>query len=264
MRCEKALVSRVFSFVKKMSNYAEFVFFLLKYAIMLMESRLCSMLEKLNNRMIKTVVLYLVYFLYTVVASSLVASLNVENTAIVMMPADILFAIFAVFMYHKELKECVNKLKKKKVSKIIFNVIIGVLSILALNVVMGLITSAILPEYSMDSNTEAMLGLLKVSPIYAFFKTLIFAPIAEEILFRESISSCVKNNVLFILLSAIIYTGMNFVFSSEALTFIDLLIYFMPAVLFSFLYVKNDRNIIIIMMIKFIMQFVPFIVLLLS
>lgn len=71
------------------------------------------MLEKLNNRMIKAVGLYLVYFLYTVVASSLVSALNVANTAIVMMPADILFAVFAVFMYHKELKECVNKLKKK-------------------------------------------------------------------------------------------------------------------------------------------------------
>ena len=116
----------------------------------------------------------------------------------------------------------------------------------------------------MDYNKESMLGLLDVSPIYAFFKVLIFAPVAEEILFRESISSCVKNNVLFIFLSAIIYTGMNFVFSTDALTFLDLLIYFLPAVLFSFLYVKNDRNIIIIMIIKFIMQFVPFIILLLG
>ena len=222
------------------------------------------MLEKLNNRMIKAVGLYLVYFLYTVVASSLVSTLNVANTAIVMMPADILFAVFAVFMYHKELKECVNKLKKKKVLRIIGSVLIGVIAIFALNIIMGAITDLLFPNYAVDSNTGAMLDLLKQSPIYACFKVLIFAPIAEEILFRESISSCVKNNVLFILLSAIIYTGMNFVFSSEALTFIDLLIYFMPAVLFSFLYVKNDRNIIIIMMIKFIMQFVPFIVLLLS
>ena len=121
-----------------------------------------------------------------------------------------------------------------------------------------------LTEEALDTVVSKVLDLLKQSPIYACFKVLIFAPIAEEILFRESISSCVKNNVLFILLSAIIYTGMNFVFSSEALTFLDLLIYFLPAVLFSFLYVKNDRNIIIIMMIKFIMQFVPFIVLLLS
>ena len=222
------------------------------------------MLEKLNNRMIKAVGLYLVYFLYTVVASSLVSALNVANTAIVMMPADILFAVFAVFMYHKELKECVNKLKKKKVLRIIGSVLIGVIAIFALNIIMGAITDLLFPNYAVDSNTGAMLDLLKQSPIYACFKVLIFAPIAEEILFRESISSCVKNNVLFILLSAIIYTGMNFVFSSEALTFLDLLIYFLPAVLFSFLYVKNDRNIIIIMMIKFIMNLIPFAVLLLG
>ena len=222
------------------------------------------MLEKLNNSMIRAVVLYLVYFLYTVVASSLVSALNVANTAYVMMPADILFAVFAVFMYRKGLKECVQKLKKKKVLKIIGSVVIGVVAIFALNIIMGAVTDIFFPEYAVDSNTGAMLDLLKQSPVYAFFKVLIFAPVAEEILFRESISSCVKNNVLFIFLSAIIYTGMNFVFSTDALTFLDLLIYFLPAVLFSFLYVKNDRNIIVIMLIKFIMNLIPFAVLLLG
>ena len=222
------------------------------------------MLEKLNNSMIRAVVLYLVYFLYTVVASSLVSALNVANTAYVMMPADILFAVFAVFMYRKGLKECVQKLKKKKVLKIIGSVVIGVVAIFALNIIMGAVTDIFFPEYAVDSNTGAMLDLLKQSPIYAFFKVLIFAPVAEEILFRESISSCVKNNVLFIFLSALIYTGMNFVFSTDALTFLDLLIYFLPAVLFSFLYVKNDRNIIVIMIIKFIMNLIPFAVLLLG
>ena len=222
------------------------------------------MLEKLNNSMIRAVVLYLVYFLYTVVASSLVSALNVANTAYVMMPADILFAVFAVFMYRKGLKECVQKLKKKKVLKIIGSVVIGVVAIFALNIIMGAVTDIFFPEYAVDSNTGAMLDLLKQSPVYAFFKVLIFAPVAEEILFRESISSCVKNNVLFIFLSAIIYTGMNFVFSTDALTFLDLLIYFLPAVLFSFLYVKNDRNVIVIMIIKFIMNLIPFAVLLLG
>ena len=222
------------------------------------------MLEKLNNSMIRAVVLYLVYFLYTVVASSLVSALNVANTAYVMMPADILFAVFAVFMYRKGLKECVQKLKKKKVLKIIGSVVIGVVAIFALNIIMGAVTDIFFPEYAVDSNTGAMLDLLKQSPVYAFFKVLIFAPVAEEILFRESISSCVKNKVLFIFLSAIIYTGMNFVFSTDALTFLDLLIYFLPAVLFSFLYVKNDRNIIVIMIIKFIMNLIPFAVLLLG
>lgn len=214
--------------------------------------------------MIQAVVLYLVYFLYTVIASSFVSSLNVENAAYVMMPADILFAVFAVFIYRKQLKECVQKLKKKKVLKIIGSVAIGVVAIFALNVVMGAITDIFFPEYAVDSNTGAMLDLLKQSPVYAFFKVLIFAPVAEEILFRESISNCVKNNVLFILLSAIIYTGMNFVFSTNELTFIDLLIYFLPAVFFSFLYVKNNRNIIVVMMIKFIMNLIPFVVLLLG
>ena len=93
---------------------------------------------------------------------------------------------------------------------------------------------------------------------------MFFGVIAEELLFRESLSECVENNGLFILLSAIIYTAMNFVFASNLNSetlFMELAIYFLPALLFSFLYVKNKRNIILIMLMKFVYNFVPLIIL---
>ncbi len=220
------------------------------------------MLKKEESPLNKVILLYVVYFLYTMLGSMIASKLNISNSAYIMMPADILFLVFSVVMYKNNLKNDFQKFKKTKILKTIGTIVLGIVSIILLNGIMGMLTDIFLPDVNMDSNTSAMLTLLRTSPIYAFFKVLIFAPIAEEILFRESISTCVKDNILFIIFSALIYTMMNFIFNSSTLTLVDLLVYFVPALLFSFIYIKNDRNIIIVMIIKFIMQFIPFIMLL--
>ena len=220
------------------------------------------MLRKEESPLNKVILLYVVYFLYTMLGSMLASKLNISNSAYIMMLADILFLVFSVVMYKNNLKNDFQKFKRTKILKTIGTIVLGIVSIILLNGIMGMLTDIFLPDANMDSNTSAMLTLLRTSPIYAFFKVLIFAPIAEEILFRESISTCVKDNILFIIFSALIYTMMNFIFNSSTLTLVDLLVYFVPALLFSFIYIKNDRNIIIVMIIKFIMQFIPFIMLL--
>ena len=220
------------------------------------------MLKKEESPLNKVILLYVIYFLYTMLGSMLAAKLNISNSAYIMMPADVLFLVFSVIMYKDNLKNDFQKLKETRFLKIVGIILLGIISIILLNGIMGVITDIIVPDLNMDSNTSAMLSLLRTSPIYAFFKVLVFAPIAEEILFRESISTCVKDNILFIIFSALIYTMMNFIFNSSTLTLVDLLVYFVPALLFSFIYVKNNRNIIIVMIIKFVMQFIPFIMLL--
>ena len=220
------------------------------------------MLKKEESPLNKVILLYVIYFLYTMLGSMLASKLNISNSAYIMMPADVLFLVFSVIMYKDNLKNDFQKLKETKFLKTIGIILLGIISIILLNGIMGVITDIIVPDLNMDSNTSAMLSLLRTSPIYAFFKVLVFAPIAEEILFRESISTCVKDNILFIIFSDLIYTMMNFIFNSSTLTLVDLLVYFVPALLFSFIYVKNNRNIIIVMIIKFVMQFIPFIMLL--
>jgi len=91
-----------------------------------------------------------------------------------------------------------------------------------------------------------------------------FSIVAEELLFRESLSKCVDNNILFVLISAIVYTAMNFVFTTESIDFIQLLAYFLPALVFSTIYIKTERNIIIVMLVKFVYNLIPFTILLLG
>ena len=127
---------------------------------------------------------------------------------------------------------------------------------------MGILTELIAPGISVDSNTASILGLLKSSPAYAIFKTMVFAVIAEELLFRKSLSLFIKNKWIFIFGGALLYPLMNFVFNGGVTPILDFVMYYMTAVVLNSIYIWNNRNIFIVMFVKFVLQFLPFIVLL--
>ena len=245
------------SIIKKIYNIVSI------YAKLLTEGRFGFMSSSVQMKfLIKAVCMYLFYFLYSNIASSIVAALQITNTSYVSFIADILFMVLIIFVYRKELKEDFQELKEKFPAKrILKNVLIGVGIIFLLKIVMGMVTEVLSPNVTVDSNTSAILDLLKTSPVYAVFKTMIFAVISEEILFRKAVSTCIKNDWTFVIVGAVIYTFMNFVFNTGSIVIADLLMYFMTALALNYIYIKNDRNIYMVMIIKFIMQFLPFIVL---
>ena len=113
-------------------------------------------------------------------------------------------------------------------------------------------------DETFDSNT--------LNLTYKIFKTMVFAIVAEELIFRESISDVIKNKWVFILVSASVYTLINFAFvgfSSKTIV-LDILSYFLPALLFSYAYTKYNNNIILLMLIKFTYQLVPLTLLLIK
>lgn len=216
-----------------------------------------------KNDLLKASLIYLIYFVYSYIAGMISVALKIENDIFIIWIFDILFFLLVLYAYRQELQIDLKKLKEKyTVTKIIKNVAIGVGLLILLNIIMGMLADWILPGKEIDSNTKTIVTLFKTAPLYATFKTLVFAPIAEEILFRKSLSHVIKNDYLFVLVTAIIYTIMNFIFvGASSINLNQILIYFMPALLFSGIYVKNNRNIYIVMIVKFIMQFIPFIML---
>lgn len=220
-----------------------------------------------NQKMIlKMLIMYLVYFLYTYLAGYVISALKIQNSSFVMFAADFIFLLLIVWAYRKELRENFVELKKNfPLKRILKNVLLGILAVIGLKIVMGIVIELVNPNAAIDGNTSAILDLLKTAPYYAIFKTMIFASIAEELLFRKSLSAILKNNLVFIVVTSIIYTAMNFVFNTGAgLSLLDISMYFFTAVVFGYIYIKNERNIYIVMIVKFIMQFIPFIMLLLA
>ena len=218
-----------------------------------------------SMKLIKTLLVFISYLLYSNVISVLLSTFKITNTTMISFLADLIFLICIIFVYRDNLKNDFENLKKDyKVSKIIKTVIIWVVIIFVFNILMGAITEIIYPNMERDDNTNAIFSLLDVSTFYTIFKTMIFAVVAEELLYRESISDVVKNKYLFVIISSIIYTFLNFIFVGfqSVNIIIYILSYFLPALLFSTAYVKNNNNIIILMLIKFFYNLIPLIILL--
>ena len=220
-----------------------------------------------SMKLIKTLLVFISYLLYSNVISVVLSTFKITNTTMLSFLADLIFLVCIIFVYKDNLKKDFQNLKKDyKISNIIKTVIIWVVIIFVFNILMGAITEMIHPNMATDDNTNAMSTMFKTSMSYSLFKTMIFAVVAEELLYRESISDVVKNKYIFIIISSIIYTIMNFIFVGfeSDIIVMDILSYFLPALLFSTAYVKNNNNIIILMLIKFTYNLIPTIIYLLQ
>ena len=206
-------------------------------------------------KLIKTLLVFISYLLYSNVISVVLSTFKITNATMLSFLADLIFLICIVFAYRDNLKKDFENLKKDyKISSIIKIIIIWVVIIFVFNILMGAITEMIYPNMATDDNTNAMSTLFKTSMSYSLFKTMIFAVVAEELLYRESISDVVKNKYIFIVISSIVYTIMNFIFVGfeSDIIVMDILSYFLPALLFSTAYVKNNNNIIILIYLHYI------------
>lgn len=212
---------------------------------------------KTEERLIKTILTFVCYFFYSQAFTSLFGS-----SITVSFLADIIFLVVIVLAYKDNLKADYKDLKKNYKPKDIIKVVLGwVLIIFIFNIIMGALTDLLVSssKSTLDGNTSAMDTVFKASPFYGIFKTMIFAVIAEELLFRESVHDVIKNKWLFLIGSSMIYTLVNFVYTGfdDKFIVLSLLTYFLPALLFSYSYYKNNSNIIILMLIKFTYNIIP-------
>lgn len=218
-----------------------------------------------NGKLIKTLLVFICYFLYSNITSIILSTFKVTNTTLVSFVADILFLIGIVFAYRNNLKSDLETLKKDySIVKIVKTVVAWVVIIFIFNILMGALTEVLFPNLAVDDNTNAITSLSNISTLYTIFKTMIFAVIAEELLFRESIGDVIKNKPIFLIVTALVYSLTNFVFVGFKADFnlMYILMYFLPALLFSAAYVKNKNNVIILMLIKFFYNLIPLIILL--
>lgn len=219
-----------------------------------------------SNKLTKMFLIFFVYFLYSMYAEKIFNFIGLNDTILIKFLADILFMAFIVFIYRNNLKEDLKFFKKTSIKKIIMLVLLWVIILFGANIICGIITDIISPGYNSDENTEAVYNLYSISTWYTIFKIMIFGTLAEEILYRESIRDNVKNPLLFVIISSVVYTFLNVFFAgvSEGFEIISILLYLTPAVICSIAYLKFDNNILIVSLIKFIYNLIPLTVLLLG
>ena len=217
---------------------------------------------KKSEVLLKAVSVYLIYFIYMQYGSLLGSLVPFIPIHVVLLFLDILFLILILCLYHKNLEKDWIKFKKDStMGQKLKIVLFGFLSIILANFVLSLIGEIFHSGNIVDQNTTSIQNM----PLYyAVFKTMIFGVIAEEILFRESLGDVIENKWVYILGSSVIYTAMNFVFTISDISIMQILGYFIPALVFGTIYIKNERNIIFVMIVKFAYHLIPLTILLLG
>ena len=215
-----------------------------------------------RKNLIKAVLIFIIYFIYSYIFNYIFNIIfNDHNISYLL--SDISFILIIFYFYKDSIIKDFKKLKKIPKTKILKNVFGWFFIILVAFILMGLIINEAFPNYvsRLDSNTYA---IKELSLYYSVFKTMIFSICAEELLFKKSISEVINNKVLFVIISTLIYSLVLLVYSglNKEYLFLDFIKYFTIYSLFSVAYVKNDNNIITLMMIKFVYQIIPLIMLL--
>lgn len=93
------------------------------------------------------------------------------------------------------------------------------------------------------SNEQAVQELFDISPIYIFFSAVIFAPVVEELVFRQGIRNIIPNQLAFIIVSGLVFGGLH-VINGEMQSVSELLYlipYCTPGIVFAYILAKTDN-----------------------
>lgn len=101
---------------------------------------------------------------------------------------------------------------------------------------------AIISNGSTAGNQEAIDELFKISPIYIYFASVIYAPVVEELVFRKGIRNIIPNGFLFILVSGFVFGGLHVIGNIEAwYDLLYLIPYSVPGLTFAYILYKTNN-----------------------
>lgn len=223
------------------------------------------MLNLKKEIIMKTILVFIGYFTYTMVIGSFCGLAGISNSIQVSFIADLIFAFVIVYLYRKEIKEgYFSYVKSNSFLKRVLVVFVGVLVLFGINILGGIVSDLLFSNVdTFDQNTTSIYELASMSTVYTIFKTLIFASVVENVIFRVSIRQLTKHNFVFVIASSLIYALVNVMYSNFSLiTTMDIIQYFLISATLSYIYIKNKDSIYPVMLILFFYNLIPLTILL--
>ena len=163
---------------------------------------------KNNYKYLLTILLYVMYQCDFIM--NLINLTNINLSAlpriarISILIINYLIYVFAmIFIFWEDIKRCIKDLKKDFSSKVLLGLncwIIGCLVMTISSVIISLITGN-----STSTNEGLVRQSIKVAPIFMLFLCTVVAPIFEEMTFRKALYGLIKNKVVFIISSGVIF-----------------------------------------------------------
>lgn len=153
---------------------------------------------------------------------------------------SVLTASLIMIIYNKKLSKDFKDMKKNSIkyfNKYIKYWLIGLFIMMVSNLIINLIVTNDIP-----SNEQAIRETFNISPIYIFFSAVIYAPIVEELIFRQSIKNIFHNKWLFIIISGLLFGSMHVFGDFKNITDLLYIIpYSTPGIIFAYMLEDSDN-----------------------
>ena len=181
------------------------------------------------------ILIYYSMFIYSNVFNG--AVLEVINISVFVM----LF-ILSIYYNKSNINKGIKSLRndiKKHYKRIIIYSIITLIAYSIVSIILGYFLENVITEETVaDSNV-----------IRVVINLLIWAPLTEELIFRCSLKQDVKNNIIFILISPLLFAGVHVLGNGlNLITLISSIPYIVIGIYLTLLYIKIDNIIINILM----------------
>ncbi len=153
---------------------------------------------------------------------------------------EIITMCLLMLILYKKVSKDINDMKKnhKKYFKKYFKFwLISVGVMMMSNLVINFLNNN-----GIASNEETLRDMFKINPFYIFFSSVIYAPIVEELVFRQSIRNIIPNKIIFIIISGLLFGSLHVLGSySNPLDLLYIIPYSAPGIAFAYILADSDN-----------------------
>lgn len=199
------------------------------------------------------VISYFIYSYFQTVPLSLLGinyyNLSMFNKIVYLMVTELIYLLILFFIYRKEyirdFKDYVKNFKNYMPKYMEYWALA-----FSLMLISNFIIITLFPN-SVATNQEAINDTLVKAPFYMIVSAILFAPFLEETIFRFSFRKIFKNDLVFIILSGLVFGGLHVIGSfNNLIDLIYIIPYSIPGAVFAYTLVKS-KNIFIPMSLHF-------------
>lgn len=222
----------------------------------------------MKMKIFKNLMMFFMYFIYEIIVAIIIYIFNINindfsniGKTIYMITVDLIYIIFIMFMYKKEIISDLRDFKKnglKYIGKYIPIYVLGLISMSISNIILYEITNV-----EISNNEQLVREYIKLLPVYMTFSCVIYAPIVEEVTFRKTFRNIIDNKYFFILVSGVMFGLVHI--TGETIGLNDYLLsipYILMGISLAYIYYKSNNiftTITIHMMHNFILLMIQFI-----
>ena len=200
----------------------------------------------MKNKLISLFKMIGLFLLFFTISTIPILTFNIDitkfsnlETIIYTFSCNIIFLLIIMICYYKTLKKDFKPYFKdfwKNLEESFKYYIIGLGIMIISNILISLVIGS-----GASENEEIIRSQIDLAPLLMLFEVSIYAPIAEELLFRKSIREVISNKWIYILVSGFIFGGLHVIGSTNLIELLYLIPYCSLGFTFSYIYVKTDN-----------------------